>query len=150
MDIEQILKEDNFSSEIINEISNILKAEIIGKGEYFVKYNNKMDRIGIIMNGLLVSRFVSEGKKTITSKFYHSKGDIFIADFFSFKNQTISNEEIQAVEDSYLMTISYKNYNYLIKKYPEVQKLVSEYLEENYLKALDRVRDFQTLFKIYK
>jgi CRP-like cAMP-binding protein len=144
LNIEEILKDKNFPRELINKLSNKLKPVLIPKNEYFIDYNQKMNKIGIIVSGLLVSRYITDDGEEITSKFYYPNGDGIVVDFYCFKNQENSNEQIRAIEDSQLYTLSYIDYQSLLSD-SLMQKLIVTLTEESYLKALSRIRDFQQL-----
>ena len=145
LNISQVLKQYDLPHKAIIELSEKLRPIVIEKDQYFVRYGEKMNRIGILYKGILVSRYSSEEGEEIASKFYYLGGDTIVADYHCFKNQLPSDEEIQAIERADLLTLSCENYIYLLQKYPSFQKLVIESTEMSYLKALRRIRDFQLL-----
>lgn len=144
-EISNILEQFGLGGEAITEFSQSLSARTIAKNEYFVRYKEKMDRIGILYKGILVSRYCSEDGQEITSKIYHPKGDNIVVDYYSFLKQLDSSEEIQAVEDSKLLVLKHRDLDRLVKSYPQLQELVTNFSDQSYLKALDRIRDFQLL-----
>lgn len=145
LNINEILNKNGLSPDSIIELSKRFKPIELKKNDYFIKYGEKMNIIGILYQGVLVSRYIDDNGKKATSKFYYPNGDIIVADYFCFKNQMDSTENIQAIENSILLTLSFNDYQLLIKEYPSIQRMVSEYSEQSYLKALNRIRDFQLL-----
>lgn len=145
MDIKEILQKSRFPEKLINELANYLSPLEIKKNKYFVKYGEKVNRIGILFEGALVSRYSSEEGKEVASKFYFLGGDNIVVDYSGFKNQLGSKEEIQALDDSKLLTLKYSDFYSILDKYPEFGNLISQYAESSYLKALSRIRDFQFL-----
>lgn len=145
MDIMKTLEQSGLPKEAIIEFSKKLKPEIIEAKDYFVKYGEKMNKIGILYEGVLVSRYSDKEGNEITSKFYFPKGDNLVTDYHSFKNNLESDEEIQAVEKSTMLILKHEDFKYLLQKYPSLQNLVIEFAENSYIKALMRIRDFQLL-----
>jgi len=145
MDIEKILSENNIPKDAIIELSGKFQAQIIKENDFFIQYGKRMNKIGILYEGLLISRYTNNEGKEVASKFYFPKGDNLVVDYYSFINQLNSDEEIQAIENSKLLTINYDDYNFLIKEFPQLQNMIKEFAEQSYLKALNRIRDFQLL-----
>lgn len=141
----ELLKKIGLSKEIGAELASKLTETTLKKNEYFIKYGQKMNKIGILYKGVLVSRYSSDEGKEVASKFYYPLGDTIVVDYYCFKNQLNSDEQIQAIEESNLLTLSFEEYNILINKYPAIQKAVISFTEKSYLKALNRIRDFQLL-----
>ena len=145
MNIENLLKENNIPEKAIIELSNKFQALTIKENDFFVQYGEKMNKIGILYEGVLVSRFTNSEGKEVASKFYFLNGNILVVDYYSFINKLKSDEEIQAIENSKLLIIDYDDFKYLIKEYPILQNIIKDFAEQSYLKALDRIRDFQLL-----
>ena len=145
MNIEKLLIDNDIPKDAIPELRKIFKSETIKKNEYFVRYGKKMNKIGILLDGTLVSRFSNSQGKEIASKFYFPKGDNLVVDYYSFINQLSSEEEIQAIENSKLLIIDFDNYNSFIQKFPFINRMIKEFAEQSYLKALNRIREFQLL-----
>jgi signal-transduction protein with cAMP-binding, CBS, and nucleotidyltransferase domain len=145
MNIEKLLIDNNVPKDALLELRNVFKGEKIKKNEYFIRYGKKMNKIGILYDGILVSRFSDSKGKEVASKFYFPKGDKLVVDYYSFVNQLNSEEEIQAIENSILLVINYTDYKKLSEKYSFFDRLIKKFAEESYLKALKRIRDFQLL-----
>ena len=145
MNIEKLLTENNIPTDAILELRDIFKAETIKKNGYFIRYGNRMNKIGILYEGVLVSRFSNSSGKEVASKFYFPKGDNLVVDYYSFINQLNSEEEIQAIENSKLLIINFDAYNSFIQKFPFANRMIKEFAEQSYLKALNRIREFQLL-----
>lgn len=149
IDFIQILKENGLSPKEILALAQSFKTVEIAKNKYFVRYEDRMNKIGILLEGIMISRFTAESSgKEIVSKFYYPNGDFIVVDFNSFKDKKCSTEEIQAISNSKLMILSFDKYHDLIQKYPSIQKMVKDFAEQSYLKALNRIKDFQSLSKV--
>ena len=147
MDLTKFLNNSDIPIEIIQELTDRFTPLNIKKGGFFIHHKEKMNKIGILIDGILVSRYISEKGDKVASKFYFSDGDFIVADYNCFIKQLDSDEEIQAIEESRLLTISYEDFNSLIENHQYFLKLVYEYAESGYLKALGRIRDLQILDK---
>lgn len=145
MDITETLENSALPKEAIFEIVNKFVPLIIDEREYFIKYGERMNKIGIIYKGTLVSRYSNKEGKEVASKFYYQQGDNLVVDYNSFKNNLPSEEEIQAIEKSTLLTLTFNDYKYLINKFPALQASIAKLAEDSYIKALQRIRDFQLL-----
>jgi signal-transduction protein with cAMP-binding, CBS, and nucleotidyltransferase domain len=145
MDITQIIEQSGLPKEAIMEFSKRLKPEIIEAKDYFIRYGEKMNKLGILYEGVLVSRYSDENGNEIVSKFYFPEGDNLVTDYYSFKNNIESSEEIRAIEKSKMLVLKNEDFKHLIQRYPSLQNLVIRFAEESYLKALSRIRDFQLL-----
>jgi len=145
MDITQIIKQSGLSEKAIMELSNKLKPQIVEAKDYFVRYGDKMNKLGILYEGVLVSRYSDEKGNEIVSKFYFPEGDYLVTDYYSFRNNIRSNEEIRAVEKSIILVLKSEDFKYLTQQYPSLQNFVMQFAEDSYLKALTRIRDFQLL-----
>jgi len=145
MNILKYLNQIGLNPKVIIELSKRLKPLKINKNDAFIQAGERMDRIGILLNGLLVSRYVSDEGKEIASNFYYPQNEIIVVDFESFKNQSITEETIVAIETSHLLVLSYYDFQDLIQEYPTFQKYIFDVFDENHFKAIERLRDFQSL-----
>lgn len=144
-DFEEYLRKFNLPQKVILDILEVLNESQIQRKGYFVRYNDLVNKIGVLVKGILVSRYICENGKEITSKFYYSKGDFIVVDYQSFMSSGVSKEEIQAEEDSLVLTLSKFEYTNLLERHPVLNKLIKDIAEESYLKSLCRIRDFQSL-----
>lgn len=144
MKLHELFKFFTISTKLAQEISHRLQRISLVKGNYFVQINEKMNRLGILISGLLIARFVSEEGALVASKLYYPTADIIVVDYLAFKRQQHSIEEIEVLEDAELFTLSYQAFTELKESYPAFQRLVADFAEESYIKTLRTLRLLQT------
>ena len=88
----------------IELIQSCFKPFSLDKGSFFLREGEINKHVGFINQGL-VRYFVYKDEEESTFEFT-KEGD-FIADYQSFNNQTISKQNIQAIEDCELLIINY-------------------------------------------
>jgi CRP/FNR family transcriptional regulator, anaerobic regulatory protein len=103
---------------------------VLKKGEIFLDYGDQSQKLGIVLEGLLYSSYISEN------------GQEWISNFLQGKKST---ESIRAYENSTLIYITKSEYDSLTRQYPELEHMVRVIAEESYVHTLKRVYDFQSL-----
>lgn len=112
--------------EVVNKISPIgdkdwqlcepgLGLTTLAKSAFFVEEGKIYREIGFVVKGLLRSYYLVEGEEINTA--FYMEGQWPKA-YHSFLTQTASRQWIQALEDSELITISYKHLQYLFANSP--------------------------------
>ena len=144
MELEKLFKHFGIQAELAAPLTHKFQSLLLSKGEYFIRFNEKMNRLGILVNGLLIARFIGEEGELVTSKLYYPTADIIVVDYLGFKKQQHSIEEIEVLEDAKLFTLSYQAFTELSAASPAFQKLVADFAEESYLKTLNSLRLLQT------
>ena len=94
----------------IELIKNSFKPLHLAKGDYYLKVGEINKYVGFLQNGLVRYFVYKDGEE---STFEFTKEGEFIADYQSFNNNTVSIQNIQAIEDC----------NMLIINYPDVQTI---------------------------
>jgi CRP/FNR family transcriptional regulator, anaerobic regulatory protein len=145
MEIEKLLNESGFTVDQIKEISTKLKPQALKKGEYFLKLGEKTKKLGILINGLLYASYTSEDGNEWISRFYYHPDNIILSNHESFYLDKTSTENIVAYEECEILEISKIDLNLLLKKYPDLERLVRSIAEESYINAIRRIHDLQSL-----
>lgn len=115
------------------------------KGEIFLDYGDQSQKLGIVLEGLLYSSYVSENGQEWISNFFYPPDHAIITSHESFLLGKKSNESIRAYEDSKLIFITKSEFETLTKGHAELEHMVRVLAEESYVQALRRVYDFQSL-----
>ena len=99
----------NFANLDANEtelIQSSFKPHSLSKGDFFLKEGTVCRNVGFLYKGL-VRYFVLKNGEESTFEFT-SEGE-FIGDYQSFRNASLSVQNIQAIEDCELLIIDYPN-----------------------------------------
>ncbi|MGN7823298.1 Crp/Fnr family transcriptional regulator [Chitinophaga sp. 22536] len=92
-----------------------LGLKTLAKSAFFVEEGKVYREIGFVVKGLLRSYYLVEGEEINTAFFTEGQ---WPKAYHSFLTQTASRQWIQALEDSELITISYKQLQYLFANSP--------------------------------
>lgn len=85
MNLTQFTSKYRVSPAALLDLSKRIRSVKLSKGSYFINYEEKMNKIGVLLDGILVSRYSTEDGKEITSKFYYPQGNIIVVDYYCFK-----------------------------------------------------------------
>jgi signal-transduction protein with cAMP-binding, CBS, and nucleotidyltransferase domain len=135
----------NLSEEDFSKVSRYVKVKNIKKKESFSKKNKVCTEIGVLFSGLLIAHYETEKSTLNVSRFFYTPDNVIVTSFESFKRQIPSSEEIVAIEDSYLATISFDALERLYEEIPALNKLGRLLAEDSYIKALQRIHELQVL-----
>ena len=94
------------SKEETELIKACFKPFSLGKGEYFLKAGEVCKHLGFIKHGL-VRYYVYKNEEEATFEF--TREGEFIADYQSFSKNTVTLQNIQAIEDCELLIIDFKD-----------------------------------------
>jgi CRP-like cAMP-binding protein len=145
MDIKKLLNESGFTLDQINEISSRLKPLTLKKGDLFLRINEKTQKIGILLNGLLYASYMSEEGDEWISRFYYHPDNIILSNHESFYQNKTSTENIIAYEDCNILVISRTDLYSLLKKFSILESVVRSIAEESYINAIRRIHYLQSL-----
>jgi len=113
-----ISKEEEF---LINEH---LKVDVCLKKDCYNEVGKISNKLGFVESGVFkVSSFKTNGDEYV--KYFVSEGH-FLIDLNSFFYQTISTENIVALTDSKVFTLSLSSFNILEKKISNFSKIINE------------------------
>lgn len=115
------------------------------KGETFLDYGDQSQKLGIVLDGLLYSTYVSENGQEWISNFFYPPNHAIISSHESFLLGIQSTESIRAYEDSSIIYITRSEYDNLTKQNPQLEHMVRVMAEASYVQALKRVYAFQSL-----
>ncbi len=118
---------------------------VLKKGETFVDYGEQNRRLGILLNGLLYASYTAENGQEWISRFYYTPDNSIVSSHETFMTGKKSEETIRAYEDSELICIDRSEYDELLEKNPELERMVRIMAEESYVQALRRVHTLQSL-----
>ncbi|MBB6463935.1 Crp/Fnr family transcriptional regulator [Flammeovirga kamogawensis] len=104
--------------------------------------NGKIARnIYFIKKGLIRSFYLLNGQEINT---YFACDNQFISSYASFIAQLPSLEQLETIEETEVLSISYEKLNALYKQHPKLEKLGRIIAEKNYLCVVDRTLSMQT------
>ncbi|MGI9533267.1 Crp/Fnr family transcriptional regulator [Lutimonas sp.] len=113
MHVELLRILDNFANLDENEtelIKSSFKPQTLLKGEFFLKDGTVCRNIGFLHKGLVRYFVLKDGEESTFE--FTSEGE-FIGDYQSFRNASLSVQNIQAIEDCKMLIIDY----------PSIQKI---------------------------
>lgn len=148
MNLEQIVEKFNLEQEILSELPNRITAIEVTKGNPFLASGNYADKIGVLIKGLLVSKYTDKEGNIRITKIFHEDGHRIISDYESFVKNKKSEETITAIEDFHIFVIKKSDFDFLLNEFDSIKRIAKELLEDNYLAALQRIRQLQTLSTI--
>lgn len=122
--------------EDIQIISSFFTLSTIKKGDYFIKPGRMSNRFSFVQSGLL-RVYNSANNKEIT-QWIAQKG-YFVVDLPSFVLSTPSRWNIQALSDTDIYSISKADYNKLVTRIPEWNKLEKLFIVSCFAMMEDRI-----------
>lgn len=144
--LRQLLNLISVSDETISKITSVLSPLHLTKGEKFCVKGKYSTEIGLLISGMLIATYIkAEETEPVVSRFYYVPKNMVVSSFESFHTQTRTNETIEALEDSYLMTIKRKDLYALYDEIPEMNKIGRQIAEQSYIPALQRIHQLQTM-----
>jgi len=121
------------------EFTSLLIHKKIRKSSYFLKSNEECNYLGIVVTGTLRSYYVNELGDEI-SFLFHLEGQFF-TDYESVLLNSLSNLNIQALEDTEVLMIHKEDLFQLYQKDIFWQEFGRKITEEIYLSAKKRVEN---------
>lgn len=115
------------------------------KGEVFLNYGDQSQKLGIVLDGLLYSTYISENGQEWISNFFYPPNHAIISSHESFLLGKKSTESIRAYEDSSIIYITKSEYDSLTIENPKLEHMARLIAEESYVNTLRRVYSFQSL-----
>ena len=145
MDQKKIISRYKLTLELISQFELKNKPVELKKGDSFIYYGEKTKRIGILIEGLLYSSYLSDSGVEWISRFFFPPNNFIVSNHRGFYSGKDSTESIRAYEDSRLIYIEKEEFKYLLDHHPKFERTVRILAEESYIQALDRVHSFQSL-----
>lgn len=128
---DQNLVKQNPNLSFLTKFASFLFLKKVKKKEFLLKEGDINDRIFYVKKGLLRIYLVHEGKEINT---WFVKEDEFISSVNSYYYETPSDEFIQAIEDSEILSVKKSTYNMVIK---HNHKLALFVINELYVKLCE-------------
>jgi CRP-like cAMP-binding protein len=145
MDQKKIDSRYRITLNLLNEAELKNTPIILKRGEPFIGYNEKMQKIGILINGLLYATYISDNGTEWISRFFFPPNNFIVSNHRSFYLGKNSSESIKAYEDSELIFIEKEEFKYLLDHHPKFERTVRILAEESYIQAMERIHSFQSL-----
>lgn len=145
MDQKKVISRYNLTLDLLHKLELKNKPTIIKKGESFIDYGEKMQKIGILINGLLFSTYIAESGTEWVSRFFFPPNNFIVSNHRSFYQEKNSSESIRAYEDSELICIEKEEFKYLLDHNSKFERTVRILAEESYVQAIERIHSFQSL-----
>jgi CRP-like cAMP-binding protein len=145
MDQEKILSRYKITLELIDQFKLKNKPVVLKKGESFIDFGEKTKKIGILIDGLLYSVYVSDSGTEWISRFFFPPNNFIVSNHYGFYSGKDSTESIRAYEDSTLIYIEKEEFKFLLDNNRKFERTVRILAEESYIQALERVHSFQSL-----
>ena len=145
MDQKKVISRYHITLELLKQVELKNSPLILKKGESFISYQEKTQKIGILINGLLYSTYLSENGSEWISRFFFPPNNFIISNHRSFYQGEKSSEAIRAYEDSELITIEKEEFKHLLDHNRKFERTVRILAEESYTQAMERIHSFQSL-----
>ena len=137
------------SSAHVNYLKEAVIEERFTKNQILISEGRIIDRLYFIKEGFASGYFYNNNKK-ITSIFWNQGHFILLIP--GFLRQKPSSEYVELLEDSKLLSISYKQFLEVLELFPEANYIIRTIIEEYEIHHEKRVKDLITLtaFEKYK
>lgn len=145
MDQNKIISRYKLTLELLAQFRLKNNREVLKKGSSFIDYGEKAKKIGILIDGLFYSTYVSDNGTEWISRFFFPPNNFIVSNHRGFYAGKNSTESIRAYEDSELICIEKDEFKYLLDHNPKFERTVRILAEESYIQAMDRVHSFQSL-----
>lgn len=145
MDQKKVISRYKITLELLEQFDLKNKPFILKKGEPFLDYGEKTQRIGILIRGLLYSAYIAESGTEWISRFFFPPNNFIVSNHRSFYMGKNSSESIRAYEDSELICIEKDEFKYLLDHNSQFERTVRILAEESYIQAMERIHSFQSL-----
>jgi CRP-like cAMP-binding protein len=121
----------------IDDFERKVKSKKLKKGEFFIKEGRISNEVGFVVSGLFRSFYYSSSEEEVTYCFTFSNS--FVSAYSSFLSQTKTLENIQALTDIELLTISREEILKLENSSTNWLKFFKLIAEQEYIKMEKRV-----------
>ena len=142
-DIKSIMIDMQIADNEINELLSISKIKDIKENEYFISEGHIPKKFAIVLKGLFRYFYINDKGDEFTKGLIPSKN--ILVSYTSMSNQIPSLYTIEALEDSIILEINYKNWIELQKRNSNWDKFLIKTLEKGYFSKEKRERDLLLL-----
>jgi CRP-like cAMP-binding protein len=130
----------SLNDDIKSKLESLVKVEQFEKDDFISKQGTVIKKMYFVESGLLRG-FYYKGEKEVINWFC-VEGE-FASSMYSFVSQKPSYENIQALEKTTLISISYQDLQQLYKTYPEFDKIGRLLTEQYYVELEERLISLQ-------
>jgi CRP/FNR family transcriptional regulator, anaerobic regulatory protein len=130
------------SENLKRAIESELTFMVVPKNYFLLQTPSIANEVHFLYSGFAVS-YVMMGQRKVTKGFW--KPGQFIVSFKSFFSQTPSQQILQTVEKSELLTLTLSSLNKILNGFPEAQLLYQKMMYKHCLLSMRRVDEFQSL-----
>lgn len=141
------LKSIAFTDEQISEMFSQGHITHLRKGEKFVERGQKVDKIGMLKEGLLYGWHLDMSGNKKVEEFFILPEMYLVADYQGFINNTKALITIEAIEDSILLVFDRRTMEDLERKYPDLYRLREMDIKRHFMVSQRLVKMFQTTTK---
>lgn len=145
MDQKKIISRFEHTLDLIDTFNLKNEAVVLPKGELFIDYGQKNQKIGILISGLIYASYLSDSGTEWVSRFFFSPNNFIVSNHRGFVLGKDSSEAIRAYEDSKLIIIEKNEFKNLLDTNHKFERTVRILAEESYIQAMDRIHSFQSL-----
>lgn len=145
MDRKKIISRFEHTLELIKSLERDNEIVTLRKGELFVDYGEKNNKIGFLLDGLLYATYLSDNGVEWVSRFFFPPNNFIVSNHRGFVLGRNSSEAIRAYEDSKLIYIGKEEFKHLLDTNHKFERTVRILAEESYIQAIDRIHSFQSL-----
>ncbi|MHA4810442.1 Crp/Fnr family transcriptional regulator [Flavitalea flava] len=122
-------------------IQTLFQEKMVKKGDFFLKEGKVCKEVGFIGKGL-ARYFINNNGEELVYGF--GKENDFICNYESFLDHSPSVKNIQFIENSTILTMSFDNLQLLYEKVKEGQKFGRLVCEQIFVSALKEITSFYT------
>lgn len=122
------------SQEVKDTLADLVEYEDVKKNEILLRQGEYCNKLWFVAEGMLKVYYLHDGREKI--KWLFTEGEI-VTSMFAYFRRTVSDEFIQANENSKLVSISYTKSQEL-NKYPEMKEFSRVMLEDK-MSCVDKV-----------
>lgn len=141
------LKSIAFTDEQISEMFSQGQITYLKKGEKFIEKGQKVDKIGMLKEGLLYGWHLDISGNKNVEEFFILPEMYLVTDYQGFINNTKALITIEAIEDSILLVFDRFTMENLQKKYPNLHRLQEIDIKRHFMMSQRLVKMFQTTTK---
>lgn len=123
------------SSELIEHLAKVVNVHNLPNGHLLLKEGDTSKNIYFIEQGFARCYYMKDGKEV--TQWFMGTGDAMIS-VFSFFNQVPSQEYIELLEDSVLLSCSYQNLQEIYRKFKEFNVIGRVLTEKYYMQSEER------------
>ena len=145
MDQKKIISRFEHTLDLIDSFNLENEPVILSKGELFIDYGEKNNKIGILTDGLLYASYLADSGTEWVSRFFFPPNNFIVSNHRGFVLGKDSSEAIRAYEDSKLLFIDKEEFKNLLDSNHKFERTVRILAEESYIQAMDRIHSFQSL-----